>query len=188
MCTNNSFHIISQKHDVQEKDMEHEMCFVISLQRLSEIFLIPRRIQWDIINVHTLVYIKYPLLLSDLNENWILSTDFLKIIKLNISRKSFQWESCCSTRTDGQTDRHDHDNWRFSKYCERAKKWNYFLFWKCIFVFTFRFPTKCNGIRCVAKWNWKYCAMSILWYKLVILYLYLICAKQQEYTSLKSSS
>jgi len=107
--------------------MEHKVCVVISLQRLSEIFLIPRWIQWDIINVHTLVYIKYPLLLSDFNETSILSTDFRKLIKLNISRKSVQRKPCCSTRTDGQTDRHDHDNWRFSKYCERAQKMKLFL-------------------------------------------------------------
>jgi len=28
----------------------------------------------------------------------------------------------CSMRTDGQTDRHDKDNSRFSQFCERAKK------------------------------------------------------------------
>ena len=48
--------------------------------------------------------VKYPLILSDNNETWIFSTDFLKILKYQISRDSVQWEPSCSTRTDGKTD------------------------------------------------------------------------------------
>ena len=53
--------------------IEHKMC-VLSLQLLSENFLILKRIQQDIvINVKT-SHVKYPLFLSDFNETWIFST------------------------------------------------------------------------------------------------------------------
>jgi len=41
--------------------------------------------------------------LSDIIKTWICSTEFRKTLKYEISRKSFQWELMCSTRTDGQT-------------------------------------------------------------------------------------
>ena len=47
---------------------------------------------------------KYSIFLSDFNETSIFSTDYRKIIKCQISRKSVQWEPSCSMRTDGQTD------------------------------------------------------------------------------------
>ena len=60
---------------------------------------------------------EYPLFLSDVNETFI-ETDFRKMLKYHISRKSFQWEPSCSMRTDGQTDRHDEADSRFSLFCE----------------------------------------------------------------------
>ena len=51
------------------------------------------------------LYVKCRLLLWDLNENWIFSKDFRKILKYQIAWKFVQWETNCSMRTDGQTDR-----------------------------------------------------------------------------------
>jgi hypothetical protein len=54
--------------------------------------------------VRHLLHVKYPLLLSDFNENCIFSTEFRKMLKHQIPPKSVQWEPSCSTRADGQTD------------------------------------------------------------------------------------
>jgi hypothetical protein len=68
------------------------------------------------------LYITYSLFLSDFNETWIFLTGFRKILKNQISWKSVQWKPSCSMRTDGQTDRHDEANSRFSQFCKRAQK------------------------------------------------------------------
>jgi len=48
-----------------------------------------------------------------LTKFWILSSDFRKILKYQISLKSFLWEPHCSMRTEGQTDRHEKASNRF---------------------------------------------------------------------------
>jgi len=60
--------------------------------------------------------IKYPLVLSDFNQTWILLAEFQKN-KYQISWKSIQWEPSCTMQKDtwaqGGTDRHDEANSQF---------------------------------------------------------------------------
>ena len=44
------------------------------------------------------------------------------MLKYQISWKSLQWEPSCTMQTDGQTERHDEADSRFSQFCERAWK------------------------------------------------------------------
>jgi hypothetical protein len=50
---------------------------------LSASFRILKRIGWDTIKKCIGVHVKYPLLLTDFNEIWIIWTDFRKILKCN---------------------------------------------------------------------------------------------------------
>ena len=59
------------------------------LEELSEI--------WS--NMYIGLRVKYPLFLSEFNETWTSSTDFLTTLKYKIS-----WSRVVSTRTDGRTD------------------------------------------------------------------------------------
>jgi hypothetical protein len=90
----------------RKKVIEHKMCFWFSIQLLSEKFLILRRNQWaTITNVHK-SSCKVPIILSDFNETWVVSKDFWKILKHQISWQSIQWEQSCSMWTYRQKERH----------------------------------------------------------------------------------
>jgi hypothetical protein len=100
-----------KRHDFGKKKrlLNIKCVFWFSLQLLSETFLILRIIQRDKIKkMHIGLHVKYPLFLSDLDETWIFSTHFRKLLKYQISWKFVQRELSCSMRTewrtDGQTD------------------------------------------------------------------------------------
>ena len=91
-----------------KKLLNIKMSVLTSLQFLSEAFLIPRRIERDIIINVRRVHVKCPLFVAEFNGTVLFSTDFQKkkILKYQTSRKSVQWKpSWSSMRTDGRTDK-----------------------------------------------------------------------------------
>jgi hypothetical protein len=50
------------------------------------------------------LYVEYLLFLSDLNTDWILSSDFQRMLKCKTLWKYILWEPSCSIRRDGRTD------------------------------------------------------------------------------------
>ena len=87
---------------------------------LSETFLILKRNERDVIKIYIGLHVKYSIFFSGFNETWIFETNFRKILKYQTSLKYIQWDPSRSMRTDGQTDRHDEADSRFSQFCERT--------------------------------------------------------------------
>ena len=58
--------------------IEYKMCVLILYTILSEIILILRRTERDMIKMYIGLHVKYRLLLSDFDEAWIFSTDLWK--------------------------------------------------------------------------------------------------------------
>ena len=83
-----------------KKFIVHKM-FSFSLQLLSEIFLILRRNQRDIINVHRLCLCRYACQI--LMKYNVSRQIYEKIRKYQTLWKFVQWEPSCSMRTDRQT-------------------------------------------------------------------------------------
>jgi hypothetical protein len=71
------------------------------------------------------LHVNYPLFLSHLNYTSIFSTDFRKLLKYQISRKSVLLEPSCFMRTDGQSWR---NSWSLS-----AILWTCLKIWLCRF-------------------------------------------------------
>ena len=80
--------------------MNIKCVFWFSLKILSETFLKLRSTEQDKIKMCIGLHVKYPLFLSDFNENWIFLTDFEKMLKHQISWKSVQWEPSSREQTD----------------------------------------------------------------------------------------
>jgi hypothetical protein len=73
--------------------------------RLSETCFILTITERDMtVNIYIDLHVKYSLFLSNFTETWMFSTDFRKILRLQISWKSVQWVPSCSMRTVRQTD------------------------------------------------------------------------------------
>jgi hypothetical protein len=81
------FSTLSQKrHDFPKKVTEHKMCVLI--YSTNFVFLILKRIQWDIVIIVKSLHVKYTLLLTDFNETCIFCTHFRKKLKYRSSSKS----------------------------------------------------------------------------------------------------
>jgi len=82
-----------KRQDFRKKNVLHRKClFWFSLQLLFGTFLILRRIQRGmIINIYW-SYVNYRVHLSEFNETSLVSTNFPKIFKYQISWISVRWE------------------------------------------------------------------------------------------------
>jgi hypothetical protein len=77
--------------DFLKRLLNPKYVFWLSLQLLSEIFLIQRRTEWDTIKkMYVGLRVKYLLFLSDFNETLIFLTEFQKILKYQIQWKFIQ--------------------------------------------------------------------------------------------------
>jgi len=97
------FTLTHKRHDLK-KWLDKNVCFDFLYIFFSEIFFILRRNERDMIKKCIRLHVKYPLFFLDLSETCIFWTDFLKILKNQISRKSDQLDPSSVWR-DGRTDR-----------------------------------------------------------------------------------
>ena len=106
-----------EPHDFREKVTEHKICVLFF--SITFVWKFSHSKKWARYDkkMYAGLHVKYLLFMSDFNKTWIFSIDFRKILKYQISWKSFRWEPSCSERTD----RHDEANRHFSQFCERAK-------------------------------------------------------------------
>ena len=99
------FNIISKMAWFSKKKLLNiKLLFWFSLELLSETFFILRRNGRDMIITLCWSSYKVPLFMSHINETWIFSTDFRKVLNYKISWKYVQWEQSCSVGwTEEQT-------------------------------------------------------------------------------------
>jgi hypothetical protein len=80
-----------KRHDFRgEKELNIKCVFWFSLQILSEILLIIRRFNGDTVTGYVGLRGPYPLFVLHVNETWIFSTDFSRILKRQVSWTSVQ--------------------------------------------------------------------------------------------------
>jgi hypothetical protein len=72
--------------------------------------------------IYVAFHVKYSLFLSDFNESWTSSIDLPKNITPTANLIKIRPVGAELFRTDGQTDRHDEANSRFSQFCERTQQ------------------------------------------------------------------
>jgi len=133
---------------LEERLLNIKCVFWFYLQPLSEIFIILRRSERDMIKNVYWPSCNCPLFLSDVNETWIFPKDFRKTLKYQILWKSVQWESSFTMRKDGRTDGQT-DSTKLIVALWTRLKW-------------FIFVTKNSWCVCVVVW-WR---CSVLWHSI----------------------
>ena len=108
-----------KRHDFRKEKLLNTKCVSISSANFYRTFLILRITERDMIKNVYWSSCKVALSLSHFNETWIFFTDFGRICKNKISRKSVQQELNCSTRTDRHVTKQV--VFFFSQFCERVQ-------------------------------------------------------------------
>jgi hypothetical protein len=105
-----------KRHDFRENAVVHKMCVWFSLQLLSEIFLILRRNEPDMINLVFMWSTSYSCrILIKLVFSWRILEKFSKI---KFHENPFNGSRSRVVHADGRTDRHDEANSRLKHYSE----------------------------------------------------------------------
>ena len=108
-----------KRHDFRKTVIEHNVCVLIVstafVWNVSYSKKNSARHNCSYVGLH----VKYLPLLSDFNESWNSSTDFRKIHKFQILRKTVQWEP---TRSCGHTDKYNETSSCFSKFYTLLKR------------------------------------------------------------------
>jgi hypothetical protein len=116
------FHILKSGKIFGKKNIiEHKICLLIFCTTFVCKFSILRRTEQDMIqNVYWSASCKVPLFWSDCNETWNFRRDFEKYsnIKFHENPPPENRIVPCG-QTDGQTERRNEANCRFSQFCER---------------------------------------------------------------------
>jgi len=111
-----------KKTRFKKKILNIKRVFWFSLQLLSETLLILRRCQRDTINKVSSSSRKLLVILVGFQCNFNFIGIFSKILKCQISLKSFHWGPSCFMRVNRRTDGHDEGNGRFLQFCKRSYK------------------------------------------------------------------
>jgi hypothetical protein len=110
--------LFHKRHDFRKKITEHKIRVLILSTTYVWNISHPKK-NWTRYDekMYIGLHVQCPLFGSDFNETLILSTDFRKIFRHQISCKSVHWE-----HADGRTYSYDKANSRCSQFCERAYK------------------------------------------------------------------